>query len=72
MSPCLLSLQKDRAVTVSQTELPVDDVSNTGSKGSAAPLLETDEKGDLSPVYRGASNVFCIRLLCIDEKYETR
>ncbi|NXI25005.1 CFA61 protein, partial [Sterrhoptilus dennistouni] len=60
------------AVTVSQTELPVGDVSNTGSKGSAAPLLETDEEGNLRPVYRGPSNVFCIRLLCIDEKYETR
>lgn len=64
-------LQKDRAVTVSQTELLVGNV-NIGPKGSAAPLLETDEEGDLHPVYRGASNVFCIRLLCIDEKYETR
>lgn len=72
MSPCLLLLQEDGAVTVSQTELPVGDVSNTGSKGSAAPLLETDEEGNLHPVYRGPSNVFCIRLLCIDEKYETR
>ncbi|NXR80223.1 CFA61 protein, partial [Pycnonotus jocosus] len=66
------AVQKDGAVTVSHTELLVDDVSNTGSKGLAAPLLETDEEEDLCPVYRGASNVFCIRLLCIDEKYETR
>ncbi|NWX59600.1 CFA61 protein, partial [Promerops cafer] len=66
------AVQKDGAVTLSQSELPVGDVSNTGSKGSAAPLLETDEEGDLHPVYRGASNVFRIRLLCIDEKYETR
>ncbi|NWR44110.1 CFA61 protein, partial [Regulus satrapa] len=66
------AVQKDGAVTVSQTELLVGDVSNASSKGSAAPLLETDEEGDLHPVYRGASNVFRIRLLCIDEKYETR
>ncbi|NXP66815.1 CFA61 protein, partial [Chloropsis cyanopogon] len=65
------AVQKDGAVMVSQTELPVGDVSNTGSKGSAAPLLETEE-GDFHPVYSGASNVFCIRLFCIDEKYETR
>ncbi|NWV13265.1 CFA61 protein, partial [Ptilonorhynchus violaceus] len=66
------AVQKDGAVAVSQTELPVDDVSNTGFKGSAAPLLETEEEGDFHSVYRGASNAFCIRLLCIDEKYETR
>ncbi|XP_066172754.1 cilia- and flagella-associated protein 61 [Sylvia atricapilla] len=69
------AVQKDGAVGVSQTELPIGDVSSTGSKGSAAPLLETnslDEEGDLRPVYRGASNVFLIRLLCIDKKYETR
>ncbi|NWV28409.1 CFA61 protein, partial [Origma solitaria] len=66
------AVQEDGAVTVSQTELPAGDVSSTGSEGSAAPLLETDEEGDLHPVYRGASNAFCIRLLCIDEKYETR
>lgn len=70
--PCLLLLQEDGAVTVSQTELLVGDVSTTGSEGSVAPLLETDEEGDLHPVYRGASNAFCIRLFCIDEKYETR
>ncbi|XP_053829912.1 cilia- and flagella-associated protein 61 isoform X3 [Vidua macroura] len=66
------AVQKDGAVTVSQTELLVGNVINVGSKGSAAPLLETEEEEDLHPVYRGASNVFRIRLLCIDEKYETR
>ncbi|NWT65671.1 CFA61 protein, partial [Prunella himalayana] len=66
------AVQKGGAMTVSQTELPVGNAINTGSKGSAAHLLETDEEGDLHPVYRGASNVFSIRLLCIDEKYETR
>ncbi|XP_068042386.1 cilia- and flagella-associated protein 61 isoform X4 [Anomalospiza imberbis] len=66
------AVQKDGAVTVSQAELPVGNVINIGPKGSAAPLLEADEEGDLHPVYRGASNVFRIRLLCIDEKYETR
>ncbi|XP_063247361.1 cilia- and flagella-associated protein 61 isoform X4 [Prinia subflava] len=66
------AVQKGGAVTASQTELLVGDIGNTGSKGSAAPPLKTDEEGDLCPMYRGASNVFRIRLLCIDEKYETR
>ncbi|NXR66662.1 CFA61 protein, partial [Rhadina sibilatrix] len=66
------AVQKEGAVTVSQTELLEGDVSNTGFKGSAVPLLKTDGGWDSCPVYRGASNVFCIRLLCIDEKYETR
>ncbi|NXT65499.1 CFA61 protein, partial [Chaetops frenatus] len=66
------AVQKDRAVTVSQAELLVGDVSSRDSKGSGAPLLDTDEEGDLHPVHRGASNAFRIRLLCIDEKYETR
>uniref|UniRef100_A0A8B9BQA8 Cilia and flagella associated protein 61 n=1 Tax=Anser brachyrhynchus TaxID=132585 RepID=A0A8B9BQA8_9AVES len=39
---------------------------------SASPLLETEEKDTFHPVYRGASNAVCIRLFCIDEKYETR
>ncbi|NXN88874.1 CFA61 protein, partial [Bombycilla garrulus] len=65
------AVQKDGAVAISQTELLVGDASSTCAEGSAAPLLETDE-GDLHPVYRGAPNVFCIRLLCIDEKYESR
>ncbi|NXE96651.1 CFA61 protein, partial [Menura novaehollandiae] len=63
------AVQRDGAVTVSQTELPLGDVS-TGVK-SAAPLFETEEEGDFHPVYRGAPNAFCIRLLCIDKKYET-
>ncbi|NWV60616.1 CFA61 protein, partial [Malurus elegans] len=66
------SVQRDRAVTVSQTKLPAGDVSNIGSEGSAGPVLETDGEGDLHPVNGGASNAFCIRLFCIDEKYETR
>ncbi|XP_041894848.1 cilia- and flagella-associated protein 61 isoform X2 [Corvus kubaryi] len=67
------AVQKGGAVAASQSELLVGDVSTTGSEGSAAPLLETsDEDGDSHPVYRGASNAFCIRLFCIDEKYETR
>uniref|UniRef100_A0A8C6J7A5 CFA61 protein n=1 Tax=Melopsittacus undulatus TaxID=13146 RepID=A0A8C6J7A5_MELUD len=40
-------------------------------KGSAT-LLEAEEKGSFRPLYRGASNAFCIRLFWIDEKYETR
>ncbi|NXC01281.1 CFA61 protein, partial [Orthonyx spaldingii] len=66
------AVQKDRAMTVSQTELLAGDVSNTDTESSATPLIETDEEGDLHPMYRGASNAFGIRLLCIDEKYETR
>ncbi|NWI81284.1 CFA61 protein, partial [Dryoscopus gambensis] len=66
------AVQKDEAVTVSQTELLAGDASTTGSKGSAAPLLETDEEGDLRPVYRGASNAFGIRLFCINKRYENR
>ncbi|NWW76308.1 CFA61 protein, partial [Climacteris rufus] len=66
------AVQKDGAVAVPQTELPVADGSNTDFKGSAAPCLETEGEGDFQPVYRGASNAFSIRLLCIDEKYETR
>ncbi|KAM3674749.1 cilia- and flagella-associated protein 61 [Ammospiza maritima maritima] len=60
------AVQKDGAVTVSQTEPLVD------SQGSAAPLLETGEEGDLHPVNGGASNVFSIRLFCIDEQYKSR
>ncbi|KAL2305611.1 hypothetical protein Nmel_003493, partial [Mimus melanotis] len=66
------AVQPHEALAVSQAELPAGDTSSTGSQGSAAPLLETDGQGDVHPVYRGASNVFCIRLLCIDEKYESR
>uniref|UniRef100_A0A8C9NMV8 Cilia and flagella associated protein 61 n=1 Tax=Serinus canaria TaxID=9135 RepID=A0A8C9NMV8_SERCA len=63
--PCLSLLQKDGAVTVSPTEPLVGNVINIGS---AAPLLETEE-GDLNG---GTSNVFSIRLFCIDKEYETR
>ncbi|XP_050827988.1 cilia- and flagella-associated protein 61 [Serinus canaria] len=59
------ALQKDGAVTVSPTEPLVGNVINIGS---AAPLLETEE-GDLNG---GTSNVFSIRLFCIDKEYETR
>lgn len=69
---CLLLLQKDGAITVSHTELSLDDLIGKDFKASATPLLETEEKGAFHPVYRGASNAFCIRLFCIDEKHETR
>lgn len=72
MSPCLFLLQKGGAVAVSQTEPPVGNVIDMGTEGSAAPLLETGEDGDLHPVNGGASNVFGIRLFCIDEEYESR
>ncbi|KFQ07514.1 Uncharacterized protein C20orf26, partial [Leptosomus discolor] len=62
--------QKDGATTVSYTELPLSDVKDF--KASATLLLETEEKSAFHPVYRGASNAFCIRLFCIDEKHETR
>uniref|UniRef100_A0A8C3BTE3 Cilia and flagella associated protein 61 n=1 Tax=Cairina moschata TaxID=8855 RepID=A0A8C3BTE3_CAIMO len=58
--------------TISHTELLLDDITHKDFKASAAPLLETEEKDTFRPVYRGASNAVCIRLFCIDEKYETR
>uniref|UniRef100_A0A663EB95 Cilia and flagella associated protein 61 n=1 Tax=Aquila chrysaetos chrysaetos TaxID=223781 RepID=A0A663EB95_AQUCH len=36
---------------------------------ASATLLQTEEKGAFHPVYRGASNAFCIHLFCIDENY---
>ncbi|KAM7117624.1 cilia- and flagella-associated protein 61 [Ciconia maguari] len=66
------AVQKDGAITISHTELPLDDVGGKDFKASAAPLLETEEKDAFHPVYRGASNAFCIRLFCIDEKHESR
>ncbi|KAM9271638.1 cilia- and flagella-associated protein 61 [Morus bassanus] len=66
------AVQKDGTITVSHTELPLDDVRGKYFKASATPLLETEEKDAFHPVYRGASNAFCIRLFCIDEKHETR
>ncbi|NXL07827.1 CFA61 protein, partial [Mesembrinibis cayennensis] len=66
------AVQRDGAITVSHTDLLLDDVRGKDVKASASPLLETEEKDAFHPVYRGASNAFCIRLFCIDEKYETR
>ncbi|KFW71434.1 Uncharacterized protein C20orf26, partial [Pygoscelis adeliae] len=66
------AVQKGGAITVCHTELLLDDVRGKDFKASATPLLETEEKDAFHPVYRGASNAFCIRLFCIDEKHETR
>ncbi|XP_071403684.1 cilia- and flagella-associated protein 61 [Pithys albifrons albifrons] len=55
-----------------QAELPLDDASTIDWKASETCPFETEEEGDFHPVYRGASSAFCIRLLCIDEEYETR
>ncbi|XP_017692895.1 PREDICTED: cilia- and flagella-associated protein 61 isoform X1 [Lepidothrix coronata] len=66
------AVQEDEATTVSQTELPLDDGSTRDLKASETRPFETEEEGAFRPVYRGASNAFCIRLLCIDEAYETR
>uniref|UniRef100_A0A8B9GEP1 Cilia and flagella associated protein 61 n=1 Tax=Amazona collaria TaxID=241587 RepID=A0A8B9GEP1_9PSIT len=57
------------AATVPHAELLPGDVKDF--KGSAT-LLEAEEKAAFRPVYKGASNAFCIRLFLIDEKYETR
>ncbi|NXG17049.1 CFA61 protein, partial [Grallaria varia] len=65
------AVQKDGAMTASQAELPVDGASNRDFKASEACPFEPKEGGDFRPVYRGPSNAFCIRLLCIDEEYET-
>ncbi|NXU47957.1 CFA61 protein, partial [Turnix velox] len=62
------AMQRDGAVA----ELPLDDVRGKDFKASATPLLEAEGAGTFHPVYRGASNAFCIRLFFIDEKYETR
>ncbi|XP_025915985.1 cilia- and flagella-associated protein 61 [Apteryx rowi] len=66
------AVQKDGVNTVSHAELPLDDVRGKDFKFSATPVLETEEEDAFRPVYRGASNAFCIRLFCIDEKHETR
>ncbi|XP_009073396.1 PREDICTED: uncharacterized protein C20orf26-like, partial [Acanthisitta chloris] len=66
------AVQKDGSKTISQTELLLGHVSVKDVKASATHLLEMEERGDFHPVYRGASNAFCIRLFCINEKYETR
>nr|XP_013046594.1 cilia- and flagella-associated protein 61 isoform X2 [Anser cygnoides] len=66
------AVQKGEAITISHTELLLDYITYKDFKASASPLLETEEKDTFHPVYRGASNAVCIRLFCIDEKYETR
>uniref|UniRef100_A0A669QLG1 Cilia and flagella associated protein 61 n=1 Tax=Phasianus colchicus TaxID=9054 RepID=A0A669QLG1_PHACC len=58
-------------IAVSHTKLPLDDVIHTDFHASPS-FLEAEEKDTFHPIYRGASNAFCIRLFCIDEKYETR
>ncbi|XP_062464093.1 cilia- and flagella-associated protein 61 isoform X1 [Pezoporus occidentalis] len=63
------AVQSSGAVTVPPAELLPGDVKDFRS---SATLLEAQEKGAFCPVYRGASNAFCIRLFWIDEKYETR
>lgn len=68
----LLLLQKDGVIAISQTKLPLDDVTHMDFHASATSFLEAEEKDTFHPIYRGASNAFCIRLFCIDEKYETR
>ncbi|NXP54719.1 CFA61 protein, partial [Heliornis fulica] len=65
------AMQEDGGITVSQRELLLDDVGVKDFKASAT-LLETKEEEAFRPVYRGASNAFCIRLFYIDEKHETR
>ncbi|NWW42981.1 CFA61 protein, partial [Pedionomus torquatus] len=62
------AVQKDGAIA----ELLFDDVRGKDFKASTASLLETEEAGAFHPVYKGASNAFCIRLFFIDEKHETR
>nr|XP_009671407.1 PREDICTED: uncharacterized protein C20orf26 homolog [Struthio camelus australis] len=64
--------ENDGVNTVSHTELPLDVVRGKDFKFSATPVFETEEEDALRPVYRGASNAFCIRLFCIDKKHETR
>ncbi|XP_035754512.1 cilia- and flagella-associated protein 61, partial [Egretta garzetta] len=66
------AVQKDGATTIFHADLPLDDVRGKDFKVSATPLLETEEEDAFHPVYRGASNAFCIRLFCIDEEHETR
>ncbi|NXF36523.1 CFA61 protein, partial [Nyctibius bracteatus] len=61
------AVQEGGAITVSHTELLLDDVKDLKA---STPLLETEDA--FHPVYRGASNAFCIRLFFIDEKHETR
>ncbi|XP_042731215.1 LOW QUALITY PROTEIN: cilia- and flagella-associated protein 61 [Lagopus leucura] len=66
------AVQKDGVIAISQTKLPLDDVTHMDFHASATSFLEAEEKDTFHPIYRGTSNAFCIRLFCIDEKYETR
>ncbi|XP_065487730.1 cilia- and flagella-associated protein 61 isoform X1 [Caloenas nicobarica] len=66
------AVQQDGTVGVSHAELLLDDGRGTDSKASPTHLLETAEKSAFHPVYRGASNAFCIHVFCVDEKHETR
>ncbi|XP_054677587.1 cilia- and flagella-associated protein 61 isoform X1 [Grus americana] len=66
------AVQKDGVITISHAQLLLDDVGAKDFKASATLLLKTEEEDAFRPVYRGASNAFCIRLFCIDEKHETR
>uniref|UniRef100_A0A8C8S084 Cilia and flagella associated protein 61 n=1 Tax=Pelusios castaneus TaxID=367368 RepID=A0A8C8S084_9SAUR len=60
--PCLFLLQKEGVTTVSNAELPIDDVIDTDLKATGTPTLETDERDSFHPVYRGAVTAFCIQL----------
>ncbi|XP_072187744.1 cilia- and flagella-associated protein 61 isoform X2 [Excalfactoria chinensis] len=64
------AVQKDGVI--SPTKLALDDVIHGDFHASAVSLLEAEEKDTFRPIYRGASNAFCIRIFFIDEKYETR
>ncbi|NXM65433.1 CFA61 protein, partial [Serilophus lunatus] len=66
------AVQGHEATAVPQTELPLDNSSITDFKPSTTCSFDTEEEGDFHPVYRGASNAFCIRLFFIDEEYESR
>ncbi|KFQ26969.1 Uncharacterized protein C20orf26, partial [Merops nubicus] len=66
------AVQRDGAIAAPHAELSLDDVRVKDFKASGTLLLETAEEGAFHPVYRGASNAFCIRLFCIDEEHETR
>ncbi|XP_030303596.1 cilia- and flagella-associated protein 61 [Calypte anna] len=64
------AVQQGGATAVSHAELLLDDVKDC--RASASHLPDTEEKAAFHPVYKGASNAFCICLFCIDEKHETR
>ncbi|NWJ06557.1 CFA61 protein, partial [Crypturellus undulatus] len=64
------AIQKDGVNAASHTELPLDDVRGKDFKFAATPVFETEEDDAFRPIYRGASNAFCIRLFCIDKQHE--